>query len=106
MFKSPVFWLLVSIVFYAYGEYLSKLWAFKPTFWMTCYVVMIYALGVVGWLPAIYLRNEVVVVGMLWELFAMISTVIIGCACFGEQLGPAQWTGIALALIASFLLTH
>lgn len=100
----PFIWLLVSIFFYAYGEYLSKIWAFRPTFWMTCWVIFIYAMGGVGWLPAIYQRNEIAVMGTLWVVLATISTVIVGTGILHEPLSWSQWIGVVLAVISCVLI--
>ena len=107
LLKIPaVGWLILSALFFAGGEYLSKVWANGPTVKATVFVVIMYALGTLAWLPALLHRNELAIMGTAWLLLATVATVSIGVFVFGESLSGAHWTGIGLALVALFLLAN
>jgi drug/metabolite transporter (DMT)-like permease len=98
-------WLFLSALFFALGEYLSKLWGENPSLRLTAMVVGVYALGTLSWLPALLHRNELAIMGTAWLLLATVATVVIGFFVFGETLTILQWLGIGLALIALVLLS-
>jgi multidrug transporter EmrE-like cation transporter len=98
-------WLILSALFFAAGEYLSKVWANAPTGRGAALVVAAYAVGALAWLPALLHKNELAVMGTAWLLLATVATVVIGLFVFGENLSRVQWTGIGLAAIALFLLS-
>lgn len=103
----PVFaWILISVLFNAFGEFASKTWANSPTWWELALVVGAYALSGLFWLPALYLHNNLALLGTLWFVVAIVLTVLIGTLFFHEQLTITQWFGIGFALVAILLLTH
>ena len=105
LLKVPaVGWLLLSAIFFAGGEYLSKLWAKDPSGKATVFVVATYALGTLTWMPALLHKNELAIMGTAWLLLATVATVAIGVFVFGEPLSAKQLIGIALALVALVLL--
>ncbi len=99
-----IIWLLISALFFAAGEYLSKLWAMGPSLRFTILVVMAYALGTLTWLPALLHKNQLAIMGTLWLLLATLATISIGIFIFHEQLNYFQIVGIILAAIAMILL--
>ena len=83
----PAFgWLLVSVSFFAYGEFLSKKWADHPSVSLAIAVVAIDAIGTALWLPAILHKNTLAIVGLLWLLIGAVATVSIGLFVFKETL--------------------
>lgn len=103
-FFPAVFWLLLSALFFAVGEYLSKLWGYSPSLRMTVSVVFIYALGTLAWLPALLHKNQLAVMGTWWLLLATLATISIGVLVFHEKVNTYQIAGFVLALIAIVFL--
>jgi multidrug transporter EmrE-like cation transporter len=99
-----IYWLLISIVFYAIGEYLSKKFALNPSILAAVCVLFVYSLGALAWLPAILQKNILLVAGTVWALMGFITTVLVGMF-FGEQLNTLRIVGISLGLISILLLT-
>lgn len=97
-------WLVFSALFFALGEYLSKKFAFSPSWLLTACIVASYAGGTLLWLPAIYDKKTLAITGVVWLLFGMVATVGIGTLLFKEELTLLQWLGIALAAGAVALL--
>ncbi len=102
----PAFaWLLLSALFFAGGEYLSKKWGMHPNWPATFLVVGVYALGTFAWLPALLHKNQLAVMGTLWLLLATAATVAVGLLVFGEKLNNFQTAGIVLSAVAMVLLS-
>ncbi len=101
----PVGWLLISIVFYAFGEFISKTWANSPSTIEVTAVMALSALSALFWLPALFAENKLADIGVAWLVLATITTIFIGVVIFKEQLSPLQWTGAGLAIVAFLLLT-
>jgi|GEM_PF-732321 len=97
-------WLLLSALFFGCGEFLSKRWALAPTFWGAAAVVAVDAIGVMLWLPALFNRNQLSIVGVMWTLLGTVTTVSIGLLIFKESLTWVQWIGIVCAFVALALL--
>jgi uncharacterized membrane protein len=103
---SPIVyaWLLGSMVFFAGGEYLSKLWSLRPSLLLWLAVPAAYALGTLFWLPALRAGKGLAVTGMAWTVMSVLVTVLMGVAVFGERLTPREWAGIVAAIGAMALL--
>lgn len=102
----PAFaWLLMSVVFFAIGEYLSKRWALKPGVGGAVLTVLAYAVGSLLWLPAILQRNQLVIMGRIWLLLATIGSMGVGLFIFHEKLSPVHWIGVALSIGALVFLS-
>lgn len=97
-------WLLMSALFFSGGEYLSKLWGYKPGWGLTAAVVASYAVGTLLWLPALLHKNDLARMGTLWYLLTTPTTILLGVLVFKEKLTPTQWAGIAVAMVALWLL--
>lgn len=97
-------WLLLSALFFGWGEYLSKKWALEPTLRGWIAVVVIDAIGVMVWLPALYNRNQLSSIGVAWVVLGGITTMGIGLLIFKESLTVIQWIGIFFAFVALILL--
>ena len=98
-------WLLISVIFFAGGEYLSKQFALTPSISMVAIVVSVYALGSLLWLPAIFQKNQLAITGTLWLLIGLAATVSIGLFVFGERLSLLQTIGLVFAFISVALLS-
>jgi len=99
-------WLLLSAVFFAVGEYLSKKFAIHPGWKTLALVCSAYLLGTLTWLPAIVRTNQLASTGTGWLLLSMLATLGIGFGIFHEKVNSYQIVGIVLAVIALVLLNH
>ena len=97
-------WLISSIASYSLGEFFSKKiagefrWSY---FWI---ILLCYAGSGLFWIPAMMQRNSLIVLGFIWSLLSIISTLLIGFS-MGETFSTAQIVGIALAVAAILLLS-
>ena len=98
-------WILISSVFFALGEFLSKKFALNPSLPYVFLVVMTYAVGTLTWLPAILQKNQLSIVGTIWSVISLMSTVLIGAVIFGEKINATGIAGIFVAIIAIILLS-
>jgi len=98
-------WLIISAVFFAFGEFFSKKFALTPSLFYVITVVVIYSLGVLAWLPAILQKNQLSIVGSIWSVLSLMATVLIGVLIFREKLNTIGIIGIILAAIAIALLS-
>ena len=73
-----ILWLLLSVSFFAFGEFLSKKFAMNPTWVLGCIIPCIYALGSLAWLPAIFRGQSLTTTGTTWNVLSMIMTLIVG----------------------------
>lgn len=101
---APV-WLVCSALFFALGEYFSKLWGNNPSLKGTVFVVVAYAFGSIFWLPALLHKNQLAIMGTAWLLLATVATAVLGVFVFGESLTSLQWFGLGLAGVAIIILS-
>ncbi len=99
------FWLVLSALSFAVGEYFSKKFGLEPGWMLFACVMGSYMLGTVLWLPAIVQNNQLSIVGAMWSVMSLLATVFIGTYLFGETLNAFAVAGIALGLLAVFLLS-
>ena len=99
-------WLLISIGFYAIGEYISKTWANSPSHSEMWAVIAASAMSALFWLPALFTKNHLAIVGTSWIILATIVTLLLGVVFFGEKLSALQWGGVILALVSLIILTY
>ena len=102
---NPFWWLLISVVFYAAGEYYSKKWSEDSTHTNLALLLIAYMTGVCLWLPALKETRTLALTGMLWLLLSIITTIALGVAVFGEKLTVFNWIGVGLAIVACILLS-
>lgn len=98
-------WLLISSVFFTWGEYLSKKFATTPSFIYIMWIVVAYVLSTLAWLPAIMARNQLSVVGAIWSVISLATTVAIGTVLFGEKLNVFSIAGLGAAVVSIVLLS-
>jgi len=97
-------WLIISVLFYGIGEYISKTWANSPSSIEVLGVITANALSAFFWLPALFADNKLAVIGMAWLVLAALSTITIGILFFKEQLSFVQWIAVGMAIVAFVLL--
>ncbi len=100
-----IFWLILSALFFAFGEFLSKKFALHPSTKYVIYILLVYALGTLAWLPAILQKNQLSVVGTIWSIMSLLATVLIGTLLFKEKLTIFGLVGIVLAFTSIILLS-
>jgi multidrug transporter EmrE-like cation transporter len=96
---------VASAIFFAIGEFLSKKFALNPKFLYVIIILIIYSFGVLAWLPAILQKNQLSIVGVMWSVLSLLTTVLIGVLIFREKLNIIGIAGIILAIIAIILLS-
>lgn len=101
-----IVWLIISAAFFAAGEYLSKKFALNPRFVYVICILVTYSLGALAWLPAILQKNQLSIVGTMWAVLSLVITIFIGVVIFSEKLTVSDIIGIALALLAVFMLSR
>ena len=101
---GALFVLLLSGVFYAAGEYFSKLWGISHSWHLVLLGVLCSALSFFVWLPALLYRNQLSTIGIAWLIIAMCAELVLGLVVFHEQLSLAQWSGVVFGVIALWLL--
>ena len=100
-----IIWLIISALFFAVGEFLSKKFALNPKISYVVFILLAYCVGTLFWLPAILQRNQLSIVGTMWSVFSLLATVLIGILFFSEKLSLAGFTGIIFAFISIILLS-
>ena len=100
-----IIWLIISALFFAVGEFLSKKFALSPKFSYVALLLIAYSIGVLAWLPAILQRNSLSVVGTMWSVLSLLATITIGVLIFGEKISMVGIAGIIAAIIAIVLLS-
>lgn len=100
-----IVWLIISALFFAYGEFLSKKFAISPSIYYVFVILIIYSFGVLAWLPAILQKNQLSIVGAIWSVLSLLTTVLIGILIFNEHLNLMGIIGIIFAIISIALLS-
>jgi multidrug transporter EmrE-like cation transporter len=100
-----IVWLILSAVFFAFGEFLSKKFALNPSILLVVIIVVVYSVGVLLWLPAILQKNQLSIVGTLWAVLSLLATILIGIIIFSEKLTLLSIAGIIFAFLAVIFLS-
>lgn len=100
-----IFWLVLSALFFAAGEFLSKKFALVPKFSTVVLIFAAYGFGVLAWLPAILQKNQLSIVGTIWSVMSLLATVFIGVIIFGEKLNFIGIAGVLTAIVSIILLS-
>jgi multidrug transporter EmrE-like cation transporter len=101
----PLLWLVISGLFFAGGEYLSKKYILQPHWSTVVFLLCLYCLGALAWLPALLQKKDLSVVGTLWSVISLCLTVLIGVLLFGERLTALRMLGIGLSIVAVGILS-
>jgi len=99
------YWLLISLLFYAGGEFFSKKFAMHPRVSTVVLILFFYCLGALAWIVALYGKDELAIVGTTWAVLSAMVTVSIGVFIFGEKLNWMGFSGIILAIASIILLS-
>ncbi len=99
-----IVWLIVSALFFAAGEFLSKKFALNPKFLSVIIILVVYSLGVLAWLPAILQMNKLSIVGTIWSVLSLLATVLIGVLIFNEKLSTVGIFGNYLRLYLGYFI--
>jgi multidrug transporter EmrE-like cation transporter len=106
-YTIPAFaWLLLSVAFFATGEYFSKKFALGPSWKYVAMILAAYISGTLAWLPAILQKNQLSVTGTIWSVLSVLATIGIGLLIFKEHLNAMQITGLIFAIAALALLNY
>jgi len=101
-----IIWLILSAIFFAIGEFLSKKFALNPNLTLVIIILIVYSVGVLLWLPAILQKNQLSIVGTMWSVLSLLTTILIGTLIFRENLSIIGIIGIIFAFISIILLSH
>ena len=104
-YSSALLWMVPCFICYALGEWLSKHYAITPTPLMGTLVVLAYSLGAFFWLPAIQRMQTLSIIGTVWCILSLVTTLSIGLFVFNEHLSICQWFGIGLSFVVIVLLS-
>ena len=97
-------WMGLSCSALIYGEYLSKLYANNPSWRLMIGATLVYGLCGLLWLPALTQRNQLVIMGAVWDIMGVIGVLFLGLVVFKEQLSPTNYAGVGLGVISLVLL--
>jgi multidrug transporter EmrE-like cation transporter len=100
-----LFWLILSALFFAAGEFFSKKFALNPKLNFVALILAAYILGTLAWLPAILQKNQLSIVGTIWSVLSLLATLGIGIIIFNEKLSWIGIIGIITAFISIILLS-
>ena len=100
-----IMWLIFSALFFAAGEFLSKKFALHPTTTLVVIIVVTYSVGVLLWLPAILQKNQLSIVGTMWSVLSLLTTILIGVLVFKENVSLMGFLGIIFAFLSIVLLS-
>lgn len=100
-----IIWLVLSALFFAVGEFLSKKFALAPKLIYVILILFVYSLGTLAWLPAILQKNSLSIAGTIWSVLTLFATITIGVLIFGEKVSSIGIVGMVLAVIAIILLS-
>lgn len=100
-----IVWLIFAALFFALGEFLSKKFALNPNLTLVIIILVVYSVSVLFWLPAILQKNQLSIVGTMWSVLSLLTTVLIGVLIFGEKLNFTGFIGIVFAFLAIILLS-
>lgn len=101
-----IVWLVLSAIFFAICEFLSKKYALSPKTSTLIYILIINSLAVLVWLPAIMQKNQLSIVGVMWSVMSLLATFLIGILLFKEKLNLTGVVGIIFAFISIILLSQ
>jgi multidrug transporter EmrE-like cation transporter len=101
----PIWWLVLSAIFFAVGEFYSKKWAVNPCWQKLALLLVSYLVGILCWLPAILQTKQLALTGAIWSVLSLAATVLLGTLVFKENLEVVHWVGMGTAAVSVFLLS-
>jgi multidrug transporter EmrE-like cation transporter len=97
-------WLLLSVLAFGAGEYLSKKWSLQPSPLLALLLVLPYMAGTWLWLPALKAGKNLATTGITWSVMSAAATVGIGIVLFHEKLNVYNYIGILFSVLGLVLL--
>jgi len=97
-------WIIISAIFFAFGEFLSKEFALNPGWALFSAFILVDILSAAAWLPAIFEKSQLSVTGVVWSIVSLMATVAIGILVFNEKITTTQSVGLILGLASVILL--
>ena len=98
-------WIILSAVFFAFGEFLSKKFALNPGWVLFIMFLVVDIISAAAWIPAIFEKSQLSTTGVIWSIVSLLATVTIGVLAFNEKLTLIQSAGIVMGLISVTLLS-
>jgi multidrug transporter EmrE-like cation transporter len=98
-------WLIISALFFAGGEFLSKKFALNPGIMLVVLLLISYGISEITWLPAILEKNKLSIVGAMWSVLSLLVTVLLGLLIFNEKISLVGGLGIIFAGVSVVLLS-
>lgn len=101
-----IWWLILSAIFFAVCEFLSKKFAIQPKWSIFWIIIIVNTLAILVWLPAIMQKNQLSIVGVMWSVMSLLATFLIGIVVFSEKITLLGIVGIIFAFISIILLSN
>lgn len=98
-------WIVISVTFFAFGEFLSKKFALNPGWTLFLAFIIVDIISASAWIPAIFQKSQLSITGVIWSVVSLIATVLIGILIFSEKLTIIQTIGLATGLVSIILLS-
>ena len=98
-------WIILSAVFFAFGEFLSKKFALNPGWVLFIMFLVVDIISAAAWIPAIFEKSQLSVTGVVWSIVSLMATVLIGILAFDEKLTFTQSVGLATGLVSVIFLS-
>ena len=98
-------WIIISGIFFAAGEFLSKEFALNPGWGLYGFIILVDVISITAWLPAIFQKSQLSITGVVWSLASLMLTVGVGILMFNEKLTLIRILGIFFGIIALILLS-
>lgn len=102
-------WILytaIALIFYAIGEYYSKIYANTGRGLVLTFALLAYMLTTLLWFPSLKNNNQLIVMTIIWDLAYILIGFVLGFFVFHEVLSATQWTGVALSIVSIILLLN
>lgn len=97
--------IFLAMAFYGCGEYFSKLYANNPAAKIAWTAVCFYVVNAVIFLIAIERWNKLAILGTVWSIACMMTTLLIAVSIFNEPVTLSQKIGILLGVVSIALLS-
>jgi drug/metabolite transporter (DMT)-like permease len=95
---------MLAVCFYGIGALLSKNYANTGSLKFWILAMIDYTFVSVCWLWALRINNNLAIMTVIWDVLYIFIAVIMGVVFFKESLNLYNYVGIALIIVALFLL--
>lgn len=103
--QKPWHLIFFSMLFYALGEYMSKLYGNKQKPSYAVWAILGYMVPSCMFLPIIVRWNNLAALGTVWNVCYLFITLFIAFVCFHEHVSATQVVGIGFGIISIILLS-